>query len=211
MRQRRGQADERGVHLPTEQIGNRGGRTLVRDVSQFYARRRIQELTRQVMRRAAAGGAEVVLLRLRLGERDHVLDRLRPYRRTGDENDGRRARAGDGREILHRIERQFAVEAGIDGERNDRHQQRVTVRRGLGDDIGADVAARAAAVVDHHCLPHAVGKFLAHRAGDDVGGAARRKRHDHADCFMRISLRRRRGARCRQRQRGKPFHRCLHL
>ncbi|MCY1375134.1 hypothetical protein D9M69_625240 [compost metagenome] len=65
------------------------------------------------------------------------------------------------------------------------HHQRVAVGRRLGDEVGADVPARARAVVDHHRLA----PVLAHLHGDQprrrIGGAARRERHDDADRLVR--------------------------
>lgn len=43
-------------------------------------------------------------------------------------------------EILDRVERQLLVQRGIDDVAVIRHQQRVSVRRGLGDDLRDDAA-----------------------------------------------------------------------
>ena len=45
------------------------------------------------------------------------------------------------------------------------HQQRVAIGRGLGDDVGADIAAGAGAILDDH--------RLAQRLGNSIGDDAR--------------------------------------
>ena len=69
------------------------------------------------------------------------------------------------------------------------HQQRVAVGRRLRHHVGADRAARAAAILHQHRLPHRLLHALRDDARGDVGGAARRERHDDADRFRRKSLR----------------------
>ena len=59
-------------------------------------------------------------------------------------------------------------------------QQRVTIRRGLGDDVGADHPARAGTVVDHHGLPERIAEFLSHDARQHIRGAAGRQKYHHA-------------------------------
>ncbi len=59
------------------------------------------------------------------------------------------------------------------------HQQRVAVGRRL-DRLGAEVAARAAAVLDHHGLADALGQLLRQRARHHVGRTARREGDDDA-------------------------------
>jgi hypothetical protein len=57
----------------------------------------------------------------------------------------------------------------------------VAIGRGLGHGVHADVAARAAAVVDEHRLAELFRHLLAHGARHQVGGAAGRVGHDEAD------------------------------
>jgi hypothetical protein len=53
-------------------------------------------------------------------------------------------------EILVGVERHVLVEALVVGEHaRRRHEERVAVRRGRGDGRAADIAAGAAAVLDH--------------------------------------------------------------
>src|SRR6266568_898056 len=94
--------------------------------------------------------------------------------------------------------------ASVTGARSGRaHQHRVSVGRGLGDDVGADIAARAGPVVDHDLLREALGELLRDDASDDVGAAARREGDDEADRLGGIGVRRRGRLRrqCRERRR----------
>ena len=59
-----------------------------------------------------------------------------------------------------------------------REKHGVAVGRGAGGGLGGDIAAGAAAVLDHHLLAPDVGEPGGEDAGDGVGSAARRKRHD---------------------------------
>jgi hypothetical protein len=61
------------------------------------------------------------------------------------------------------------------------HEQRVAVRGGVGGELRADDAVRAAAVVDHDLLPDPVGQLQPEIAGEHVVAAAGRERDDQAD------------------------------
>jgi hypothetical protein len=63
---------------------------------------------------------------------------------------------------------------------------KVTVRWGLCDQIGADVAAGADLVLHHELLPQQVCHLRAHHARDGVGRAAGGEGHDDADRFGRV-------------------------
>ena len=101
-----------------------------------------------------------------------------------------------------RVERQAGIHAGIDDHRPVGHQQqRVAVRRRLGDEIAADVAVGTRAVVDHHLLAERLGEMLPDQPRQDIAGAADRKRHHHPDLALRIGRGGAGGARLRRRSR----------
>jgi hypothetical protein len=94
-----------------------------------------------------------------------------------DQQIGRRRHERDGRQVLHRIVRHLAHQAHVDREiARLPHQYRITVGRGLGYVLRADVAGRAAAVFDHDLLAEAFAEFLADDAREDVVRAAGRVR-----------------------------------
>jgi len=66
------------------------------------------------------------------------------------------------------------VLAGTDPDRG-------AVGRGLGDRVGADIAARARAVLDHDLLAETGAELLRDDPRDDVGAAAGREGDDQAD------------------------------
>ena len=65
----------------------------------------------------------------------------------------------------------------------------VAVGRGLGDHVGAERAAGAAAVVDHDLLLEDFLQLLPDHAGDQVVRPAGRERHDQPDRLRRKLLR----------------------
>ena len=72
------------------------------------------------------------------------------------------------------------MDRGIHRECRGDDEQRITVRRRFRDEIGADDAVGAGAVVDHALLAETFGEFLTHETAEDVVAAAGRKRHDDA-------------------------------
>src|SRR5262249_9098315 len=76
---------------------------------------------------------------------------------------------------------QASIEIGRSRERRAGDEERVAVRRTLRDDIGADGAARACAIVDDDLLAERIPDGFAEKPADDVVWAsAGRKRDDEA-------------------------------
>ncbi len=94
------------------------------------------------------------------------------------------------REALHRIVGQVPVDRRIHRERAEvSHHEGVAVGRRARRGFGADRAAGAGPVVDHDRLGEAFGELLPEGAREEVGRAARWKRHDQADRARRIAAR----------------------
>ena len=186
LHQRCGAGDRRedDMDLAAEQVGDRGRRALVRHCRELDAGHVLEQFAGQMRRGARAIGAVGQLVRLRLGHRDQVGDRFDRGRRI-DHHQVERARDQRHRgEILVRVIGQLRVEARIDGIRKRSHQQRVTVRLGGCDRLGADDGAGARLVLDNDAAAEILRHFLRQRARDHVGAAARRKwHHDLDDAF----------------------------
>ena len=106
-------------------------------------------------------------------------------------------------EIAQVVVGHIGIQRGIDRQRADRtDQQRVTVRLGLGDMIGGDVACGAGFVFHHHGLSPGLAHFLGNQPRDDVGAAAGGKADDEVDRAVRVALCKRRRD-CRKTQEGK--------
>ncbi len=150
------------------------------------------------MRRGAGSGARIVQrARLLLRARDQLLQGAHAHVRSHREDVGEKADLGHRLEVPDRVVGDLVVEAGIDGERIGRQQQRVAVGAGARDEGEADIAAGAAAVLDHDRLPQRVAQRLLDDARDDVVGSSRRKRHDQRHRPLGIGCR---GTRRRQRR-----------
>ena len=70
-----------------------------------------------------------------------------------------------------------------------RHEQRVAIRVRLGREIAADVAARAAAIINNNGLAPQFSQLLRDDARDNVVSAAGREGNDDAHRANRIVLR----------------------
>ena len=93
-------------------------------------------------------------------------------------------------EILHGVVGQLGIEERIDRVGRDRSDQEgVAVRRGLRDRAGAEIAARARAVLHDERLAEILLHVLREQPPEQVGGAAGRERHDEIDLLGRPFLR----------------------
>ena len=150
----------------------------------------LEQLARQVDRRAvaAAGHVELAGMRLRVAhEVGHRGDAggLRLCR-VEHQHIGHAGDQRDRHEVLDRVVGQLRVQRLVDAVRADRaHQQGVAVRCRLGHFGGAEVAAGAGLVVDDEGLAEGALQLRRQRAGQQVGGAAGRERHDDAHRLAR--------------------------
>ncbi len=133
-------------------------------------------------RRADAGRRERNGARFLLGERDEVLDRFDAELGRNHQHFGHFGDQRDRREIAERIERHVRHDV-----RRHRHRtgggekQRVAVGIGFGHVAAAQRAVGAGLVVDIDALAEEGGHLVGDQAADEIGGAARRKRHHDAD------------------------------
>src|ERR1700682_5012234 len=79
-------------------------------------------------------------------------------------------------------------------------QERVAVGSGAGNDAAGHDAAGARSILHHHRLPPVFGHLLAYHASHEIRGTPWRKRHEHADRFLRKTVLR---GRAEGRQDGK--------
>jgi hypothetical protein len=110
------------------------------------------------------------------------------------QHEGQRGELRDRREVVDRIIGQL-LQGRRDRKADRVDEEGVAVRRRLRDDLGADRAAPARAIVDNHGLAPTLAETLRHQPGDVVGGAAGDERNHELDRLSRIVLRRARRAR----------------
>src|SRR6266704_3399548 len=133
-------------------------------------------------------------------ERDQLGEGPRGHRRVNADHERRDDAPRNRHEVALRVVREVLVQARVDRDRGVRRDEKgVTVGRGLRRRLGADVAARAGAVVDDELLLERLGERLRELARIEIRAAARRRGHDEPDRPRRPGALRVRGRR-QQRQ-----------
>jgi hypothetical protein len=169
---------------------------------------RMQEhFHRQMHGSEIAGGAVGNLARVVAHRGDELVERLpgrrllhRQQRRIGEH-------ARERHELVDLVGGGLALQlVGLRDhrERRQRDHQRVAVGLGARHIGMADSAARTALVLDHHVAPELLGEMCGKRAAGEIGGPARRKRHDDRDGARRPGLLRAQVARQNSRHERKP-------
>ena len=148
------------LHLVREQRGDRGADSLVGNVRHLRAGERQEKLSREVRQAARTRRAVVQFPRRRAGVGDELAQVLSRQRRRHDDEKRRSRGERDGHEVAYRVVGKLAEELRGARERGEREEQRVAVRRALGDMIGADDAGARRAVLDHEALPEPLAQML---------------------------------------------------
>jgi hypothetical protein len=113
----------------------------------------VEELRREMHGGAVAAVIDRERVRLSLGERDHITDRVAGKRQRCRQDERRLDEPADRRDVPEGIVGQLVVEDDVDRKRTeagDPHD--VAVGGRLGDGLDADGAARARPVLDHDRL-----------------------------------------------------------
>ncbi len=191
----RGAGEQRLHHLAAARIGN---------VHEVDPGAQLEQLHREVPLGADPGRRIVELAGRGLGLGDEVEHRLRDVV-LRQHQVGRGAEQRDRHEILVRVERHALVQQRIDHQRRGAEQQRVAVGPGARRRCDADIAAGAAAVLDHDRLPELLRKRIGNDARQDVDRTTGGERNDQADLRgRRIFLRQRRRSECNAARRARP-------
>jgi hypothetical protein len=129
-----------------------------------------------------------------------------------DEHQRERAEARDAGEIAGQAVGQLGVQARVRGERGRQEHQRVAVRRRARNQLRADVAVAAPAVVDHELLAEPLAELDRDQAAEDVRGSAGRERNDQPHRPRGVGLRCSRGGERREgrNQDGAPQKKLMH-
>ena len=97
------------------------------------------------------------------------------------------------REVVDRVIGKAGTQRAIDRVLVIREKERVAVGRRLSGQLARDHARGAGAVLDDHLLLHQLAELGAEEPCQEIGRAARRRRHVDADWMIRIVLRRHAG------------------
>jgi hypothetical protein len=180
---------EHQVYLPANEISDGRRIAFVWHVNDIDSRHTLEQFTGQMQRSAVPAGCKGEACRFRLGERDQFLHRLGRDRGIHHQYVGQRVDQTDGCEILDGIIRKLRVETRIDRMAGDACQeQRVSVTRGLGDEIRSDIAACSRTVFDHELLAQLQRKLLAVDASHRIYAASRGEGHHQFHRLARIVL-----------------------
>ena len=201
MRQHGRHAAERHVYLSADQIDDRRAAAFIRNMHDVHARQPLQKFRAKMVWRAHTARPRAQVTRFCLRERNQFAHVFRRQLRIGHQQLRHDHDHAHRREIPDRVVGQFVRQQRIDHHARRRAEHnRIAVRRRLRGDHGAQHAAGAAAVIDHHLVSERCAQFLRQRAADEVGVAAWRIGDDHADRFDRIGLGRNAGcAQCCRR------------
>ncbi|MNK86304.1 hypothetical protein D3C87_1062120 [compost metagenome] len=186
-RHRRRRVVEDHVDLAAHQIHQRLPAAFVRHVHQVHARHVLEQLAGQMGGASRARGRKGILAGVLAGQLDQVRHVGHGHVLVDDEHiaDGRGV--DDRQQIAAGLVARIGVEKLIDGQdARGAEQQRLAIGRGLGHHGGADIAARARAVLDDDRLLERNRQALGQQASDHVGRSAGREGHDQRDRTLRI-------------------------
>ena len=185
----RRQRQHQRVDVIAERRGDRRRAALERHVDVFHLGDLLEEILRADLRAGAGAGAAVGEALL-LGVGDELLQVLGRIARMDGDHVGADGDEGDRAQVAL-LEAPVLRGGHVGGKARGRRQQRVAVRRGAGHRLGRDVAAGAAAVLDHEAVLEAVFELGRNQPRDHVGEPAGREGDDHGDVLRRIGLRER--------------------
>jgi hypothetical protein len=117
---------------------------------------------------------------LRLGRSDQVAEALEALCRHGHQHQGLLPKRNHRHQILQRTVGQLRVER-MRGRQGTGRQDRVTVRRGFGDDVGAESPSGSSAVFDDDRPSNLLRDLIQCDAPEDIGPAAGAERYDRRD------------------------------
>jgi hypothetical protein len=141
----------------------------------------LEQLRRQVHRRAVAGRTVGELPGIGLCSLHDVLDGLEGAVRLDDQHVGAGADQSYADEVLLGLVRKLLDQRIVDRQRRCREQQGIAVGRGLGHQVGTDYRTCTGLVVDDDGLAQETLHVFCKLAADDVGAAAGGERNDHPD------------------------------
>ena len=150
MADRRRHGGEADLDLARDQIGHGRPVAAIRHVLQIEPGHFVEQLSRQMARRADAGRG--VTERFGLGVGDELRNGLHRDRRIDFKHVGHADDACYRRGVADEVEAEFRIKRRVGGDRRRHHEQRVAVRRRLEHGFGADIAAGAWPVFDDELL-----------------------------------------------------------
>ncbi len=149
----------------------------------------LEQQSREMLRASGSDGGVVQLARLCLRVRDQLLQVVDRQFGADRHDIGQRRQKGNRLEVLLWVVWQVLRERAVDRERaRRRDREAIAVWIGLGDHVGARVAARARLVLEDESLAHVARNAFEYDAADHVTGAAGRERNDDLHGSIGISL-----------------------
>ena len=193
-------AADAGHELAAEQVGHHLVLAHIGHVNDVDAGHHLEQFDGEIRRRAGGRRADAELAGIGLGIGDEAGDVLRLKRRVHFQHQRDAIDGADRRGVAREVVRQVGEQRRVHGIGRRGEEQRVAVRRGVDDRLGAEIAAGAGLVLDHDGLAERIAQPLRCDPRGDVDLAAGGEADDQADRMRRIGLRP--GDARRQRQRG---------
>ena len=168
--------------MAAEHVGDGGRDPAIGNVHDVDVGGRLEQFAGEVGDRAGAGRAEIDLAGIGAGIDDELGNAVHAERRMNNQHFGNAHHQREQCQVLLPIERHLRHHEGDGGERGGPGQANGgTVGRTLGGGIDAGQSAGAGARLDHDLLVKLGGERGRERAGEQIGRAARGKRHDQPD------------------------------
>jgi hypothetical protein len=189
VRNRRRRGGQRNLRLIGDDTRHRRSATLVRHADDIRFSHELEQLGGKVHVGADAGMRVGHLARICLGVSEEILHGRCGHAGMHHHHVGIGNHRRDGDKFAVRRVAQLRVEAGADGDGAfGRDQEGVSVRRGLGHDLAADIAACTAAIVDDDGLFDRFLQVVGENPRGEIRRAAGRERHDDAYRPLRPGL-----------------------
>ena len=173
---------------------------MIGHVGKFGVGQHLKKLAGDMGRTAGAGRAHDDRARMRLGVGDKFGNGLCRKRRVHLHDHRTAGEYSDRRHVAGEVEIEVGIKRHVDGIRHAREQQRVTIRRGMHDLVGGQVAAGARPIFNDEGLAEPRRQLLRDQPRQNVADAAGSVADDNGHRPRRI-IGLRHGAR-RQRWRG---------
>ena len=178
MLKRSGNGFDHHLHLPPDEIRDRGRSAAIRHMQHVEAGHHLEQFARHMRRGPDAGRRHVDLAGVGLGIGDELGSRPRRHRRVDLQDHGHAEEAGDRCDVIDEIVAELLEQRRIDRVDRIDEEQGVAVRWRAHDRLGSDIVAAARPVLDDELLAKPLRQPAGKQARRDIGRAGGRGNDD---------------------------------